>query len=312
MRDWPVVVTNRCAEACAKEFGLSQSDGAKAWLYKIIDERGQVTSDLPNPVAPLRSSSGFFMVADRVVVLPLAKASDGTARWIATDCKVFPSYRRRHSSGARRGAGTRIDPMTLAGAELVRHVNLSRAVLSFQQRCGGDPDPAVAREELLRDVARDARAVATPPDWYRGGRADFYVVSGDEYVLPTSRRGSAGYFFDALDCVHRAGELFALRGTALAARCRFDEVAMPAGSPRRELLAAALTADGQLMWHPPQWARPHPMARFWVSATGRLAAPVAWQPQHPSHPLLVLDLAERLSLADRARRWLGDRRVGVS
>jgi hypothetical protein len=309
MRDWPVVVTNRCAEACAKEFGLSQPDGARAWLYKIIDERGQVTDQLPTPVAPMKSGSGFFMVADKVVVLPLSKASDGTARWIATDCKVFPSYRQRTRGSARRRGPGQPDPLALTGAELARHINLAAAVDSYQRECGGDLNPVVAREELLRRLARDARAVTAPPDWYDAGRADFYVVAGDEYVLPMARTGGAGRVFDALACVHRAGELFRLRGAALAARCRFDEAALPSGSPRRELFAAALTAGGRLSWRTPDWARPHPAARFWVIA-GKLAAPVAWQPGHPSHPLLVLDLAERLSLPDRARRWLTQRRAG--
>lgn len=309
MRDWPVVVTNRCAEACAKEFGLSQPDGARAWLYKIIDERGRVTDQLPSPVAPLKSNSGFFMVADRVVVLPLSKASDGTARWVATDCKVFPSYRERTRHVARRRSAGQQNPLALRGAELARQLNLVAALDAYQRQCGGDPNPARAREELLGILGRDARAVATPPDWHTGGTADFYVVADDQYVLPCSRSGSGGYPFDALSCVHRAAELFALRGAALAARCRFDESALPAGSPRRELLAAGITAGGRLSWRTPDWARSHPAARFWITA-GKLAAPVAWQPRHPSHSLLVLDLAERLSLPDRARRWLSQLRAG--
>jgi len=298
MENWPIVVTNRCADACMREFGLTDREIAREWLYRVIVERGRVSDRLPAPVARLRSRSGHFMVADGMVVLPLVADRDGTTRWIATDCKVFPDYRRRH------GAAADVEPFTLAGRDLVRHVNFTgHAVERFQQRCAGHPDPAVARQQLRQVLSRDARAVRTPPTWCTTRRADFYLVAADEYVLPMSRNGSAGFAFDALTCIHRASDLFALRGPHLAARCRFSHATLPAGSPRRATLEAALAAGCHLSWYRPPWAPDHPMARFWVVASPTFAAPAAWQPDHGSHPLTLLDVAERLPLLTRVRRW---------
>ncbi|MGH3648089.1 MAG: hypothetical protein ACRDTM_13055, partial [Micromonosporaceae bacterium] len=193
----------------------------------MIDQRGKVTDQLPEPVARVRSSSGFFMVAHDVVVLPLAKASDGTARWIATDCKVFPTYQPRYRSSGVGG----VDPYRLWGADLVRHVRLSQAAIEhFQQRCDGDPDPMIAGEELREILSRDAQAVPEPPSWCRTQvRADFYLVAADEYLLPMSRKGSRGYAFEARDLLHRASDLLALRGEALAARCGYEGFAAVPG-----------------------------------------------------------------------------------
>lgn len=298
MEDWPVVVTNRCADACAQEFGLTHREHAREWLYDVIAERGRVTDRLPKPVARLRSRSGYFAVADGVVVLPLVADRDGSARWIATDCKVFPDYRRRH------GAAADVDPFTLSGADLVRHVNFtSHAVERFQERCGAHPDTAVARQELWLVLARDARAVTVPPTWCTTRRADFYLVSADEYVLPMSRNGSAGFAFDALTCIHRASDLFSLHGSALAARCRFDDDALPPGSLLRGRLEAALAAGGDLSWDRPPWARHHPKARFWILTSSGGAAPVAWQAGHTRRPLVLLGLVERVTLLTRIQRW---------
>ncbi len=240
MRDWPVVVTNRCAEACAEEFGLGHRDGARAWLYKIIQQRGHVTDHLPEPVARLRSGSGYFMVANDVVVLPLVKASDGTARWIATDCKVFPSYRERHSNTAK------VDPLRLTGAPLVRQVNFTRrAVERYQQLCDGDPNLDLAREDLRAILSRDARAVGEPPAWCRTDKAEVYLVSADEYVLPLSRNGTAGFAFDALGLAHRASELFSLDGRDLIRRCRMSSTVEKA---RREMLLERITPAARLSW----------------------------------------------------------------
>ncbi|MGH3729118.1 MAG: hypothetical protein ACRDTU_10235 [Micromonosporaceae bacterium] len=297
MRDWPVVVTNQCAEVAAEKFGLAHADRARTWLYQVIKQRGQVTHELPPPVATLRSGSGYFMVADDVVVLPLMPAKDGTARWIATDCAVFPSYRRR-------GGAATVDPFQLSGADLVQHVGFSRrAVEQFQERSPADPNPEIAREELRDLLAADSRATAKPPAWCRARNADFYLVSGDEYVLPMSRQNSSGYEFEALSCVHRAGVLFGLRGADLAARCRFGGAIFAASSSKEFL--AALSDAGRLSAHRPSWAKAHPAARFWVIASDTLAAPAAWQHHHTRQPLLVLDVAERLVWRERLRRTIG-------
>ena len=299
MRDWPVVVTNRCAEACAEEFGLGHRDGARAWLYKIIQQRGHVTDHLPEPVARLRSGSGYFMVANDVVVLPLVKASDGTARWIATDCKVFPSYRERHSNTAK------VDPLRLTGAPLVRQVNFTRrAIERYQQLCDGDPNLDLAREDLRAILSRDARAVGKPPAWCRTDKAEVYLVSADEYVLPLSRNGTAGFAFDALGLAHRASELFSLDGRDLIRRCRMSSTVE---KPRREMLLERITPAARLSWRRPRWAPVHPSARFWLMALPRLAAPVAWQPDKPDRPLLILDVVGPPSLLDRLRRRLSRR-----
>ncbi|MGH3713977.1 MAG: hypothetical protein ACRDT4_11030 [Micromonosporaceae bacterium] len=236
------------------------------------------------------------MVANDVVVLPLAAASDGTARWIATDCKVFPSFQPRY------GSATSVDPYRLRGADLVRHVHLSRrAVEAFQRRCDGDPDEMIAGEELREILARDALALPEPPDWCPDApQAAFYLVAGNAYLLPMSRHGKGRYDFSAVDCLHRAEELFELRGPELAGRCRLDGFAGVPG--RRDRFADALRAGGQLSWRRPRWARGYRSVRFWIVTPG-IAAPVVWQPEDPDTPLVVLDVLERLSPYARVRRW---------
>ncbi|HEX6076997.1 MAG TPA: hypothetical protein VFZ32_17265 [Micromonosporaceae bacterium] len=294
MRDWPVVVTNRCAEACANEFGLSRREIARAWLYDLIEKRGRLDNQPPSELPGLSSPSGYFLVAGGAVALPLAPASDGTARWVAVDCRVLPSYREKFGTAQRE-----VDPLPLRGAALLRHVNLTRAAVArFQRLCGADPNPDIAREELREILVEDARAVTESPDWCRKAPdADCYLVSGDEFLLPLRRRSALA--FDALGLIHRASSLFTLRGPDLALRCRYLESALPEGSQRRELLETALHTSGQLSWRRPGWAKPHPRAQFWVRLSPMLAAPVAWQPERDARPLLLLDLVHRQSLFAR-------------
>jgi hypothetical protein len=262
-------------------------------LYKVIQQRGHVTDRLPEPVARLKSGSGYFMVANDVVVLPLVKASDGTARWIATDCKVFPSYRERYLNVART------DPRQLTGPQLVRQVNLTRyAIQRYQRHCDGDPSLDLAREDLRATLSRDARVVSRPPAWCRTRKADCYLVSNDEYVLPLTRNGSPGYAFDALDCLHRASDLFSLDGSELIKRCRISSTV---DEPRREMLLERITPAARLSWRPPRWAPSHPSAKFWLIVLPRLAAPVAWQPERTDRPLLILDAVGPPTLLDRLR-----------
>jgi hypothetical protein len=296
MGDWPVVVARHCAEVCASEFGLSRPDHARVWLYDLIKKRGKRTDQPPSELPDLASPSGFFMVADGVLALPLAAVGDpvaGTARWVAVDCEIFPSYLERF------GAAREVDPLPLRGAALLRHVHLTRAAVGrFQRLCDADPNLDIAREELREILVEDARAVTEPPDWCRKAPdADYYLTSGDEFLLPLMRKSAMA--FEAVGLIHRAGSLFMLRGPDLATRCRYLETALPEGSERRELLETALHTNSHLIWRRPGWARPHPRAQFWVRLSPMLAAPVAWQPEHAARPLLLLDLVHRQSLLAR-------------
>jgi hypothetical protein len=297
MADWPVVVARHCAEVCANEFGLARPEYARAWLYDLINKRGGRTQEPPAELPNLASPSGFFMVVDGVLVLPLAVVGDpvaGSARWMAVDCKIFPSYRERYGTVVGD-----VDPLPLRGARLLRHINLTRPTVSrFQVLCNADPNPDIAREELREILVEDARALTEPPDWCRRApKSDFYLVSGDEFLLPLKRRSAV--VFDTAGLIHRASSLFVLRGSDLAARCRYLESALPFGSERRDLLETALRTNGRLSWRRPGWARPHPRAQFWIMLASSLAAPVAWQPEQGPRPLLVLDLVHRQSLLAR-------------
>ena len=297
MYGWPVVVTNACADRCATEFGLAGREPAREWLTRLVGERGRITDQLPAPMRGRRSKSGYFCVIDGMLVLPLAADRLGNPQWIATNCLAFPDYRRRYGTTAA------VDPFPLSGTALLAQVNFTEhAVQRFQQRCGGHPDPLLAREQLNAALGPGTRATRRPPAWCRTQPADFYLVAGDEYCLPMSRDGSGGKPFDAKTCIHRASDLFAARGPALASYCRLDPDTIPPGSEDAETVVAALRSAGLLSWHQPPWAKPEPRARFWILFTGRLAAPVAWHPDAPQ-PLTVLSLAHRRSLLARLLGW---------
>ncbi|MGF6889620.1 hypothetical protein ABIA39_009071 [Nocardia sp. GAS34] len=134
-----VVVTNRCADACAETFGLVDREAARRWLLEIISSRGAVVDQLPAPMAGRRSRSGWFLLADRLVALPLALDTDASGRqqWIATNCLAVPRHDRA------------IDPTALNGPALLAHVRLTtHAIERFQQRGGGHPDLEHARAQL--------------------------------------------------------------------------------------------------------------------------------------------------------------------
>jgi hypothetical protein len=294
--DWPIVVTNRCADACAEAFGLTGREQARAWLLTVIAKKGEVTNRLPAPVAGRRSPSGYFVLVDDVLVLPLAADRDGGAQWIATNCVAFPAKRRR------------VDPFRLTGLALLEQVNvLPHAVERFQQRGGGHPDPEQARQELLDMIAPTVRAVRRAPRWCGTRPADFYLVAGaaDEFCLPC-RAGGGARAFDVITCIHRAGDLFALDPTQLAARCRLDPATLPPDSRKARLVTRALHSGGRLSWHAPRWAAPHAKAKWWIVFGNRLAAPVAWRPGNRAKPLLLLDLADHrpllVRLVSRLRR----------
>jgi hypothetical protein len=275
------VVTNRCADACAEAFGLAGRDQAREWLRTILAQRGRITDRLPAPVAGRRSPSGYFLVVNGKLVLPLAADRDGQAKWIATNCIAFP-----------RADARRPDPFRLKGKALLKQVNvLPHAVERFQQRGGGHPDPDRARQELLDMIAPTVRAARKPPSWCNTRPADLYLVAGtaDEFCLPC--RAGSGRAYDVITCIHRAGDLFTLDRTQLAARCQ-----LPPGKAR--LLTRAFRSGGRLSWHAPRWAS-HPDAKWWIVFGRRLAAPVAWQPKNRATPLRVLDLADRRPLIVR-------------
>lgn len=293
--DWPIVVTNRCADACAEAFGLAGREQARSWLLTAISENGEVTDRLPPPVAGRRSPSGYFVVIEDMLVLPLAADRDGHAQWIATNCVAFPGPRRRDGDAAHA------DPFRLTGWDLLNQVNvLPHAVERFQQRGGGHPAPERARQELLDMVAPTVRAARRPPAWCSTRPADFYLVAGtgDEFCLPC-RTGSGARAFDVITCIHRAGDLFTLNPTQLAAYCRFEPTALPSDSRQARLITDAFGFSGRLSWHRPRWARPHPDAKWWIVFHNRLAAPVAWHPEVADTPLLILGLADHRPLLVR-------------
>lgn len=285
--DWPIVVTNSCADACAEAFDLVGREHARGWLLAVISERGVVTDRLPAPVAGRRSPSGYFVVVDDLLVLPLAADRDGRAQWIATNCVAFPRS-RRHDGDASQ------DPFRLKGWNLLNQVNvLPHAVDRFQQRGGGHPDAERARQELLGMLAPTVRASRRPPPWCGTRPAEFYLVAGqdDEFCLPC-RAGSGARPFEVITCIHRAGDLLTLNPTQLAARCQFQPNTLPPDSRAARLIAEAFHFSGRLSWHAPRWAKPRPEAKWWIVFRNRLAAPVVWQPEDEATPLLVLDLAD--------------------
>jgi hypothetical protein len=230
-----------------------------------------------------------------VVALPLAADRDGEPKWIATNCLVFPGYRE---TTAEVGV---VDPFSVRGLDLLAQVNLlPHAIERFQQRCGGSPHRQRARQELVERLAPTVRAQRRPPAWCGTRPAAFYLVAGarDEYCLPC-RGGSGGRPFDATTCIHQAGDLFMLTPPQLAARCRLDPVALPAGSRERRMFTEAFEFSGRLSWHRPRWsrARNEPVVAWWIVFDRRIAAPVAWEPTDVDQPLLVLGLADH-------RPWL--------
>ncbi|ASO21785.1 hypothetical protein AHOG_20840 [Actinoalloteichus hoggarensis] len=295
--DWPVVVTDRCAHSCAEAMGFADPTEARAWLHEQIRVRGTVTDRLPASVAGRRSRSGYFVVIEDEVLLPLAEDRDGAPQWIATYCVLFPG---------RRAAA--VTPSSLRGRRLLDEVELlPHAVERFQQYCGGSADPALARRELYDVLAPTVRATSRPPRWSGTRPADFYLVAGDdgEYVLPC-RVGGGRRPFDATTCIHRSRDLFDLEGDRLLARCLLGADTVPARSAGRACIERGGASGARLVWHRPAWAPARPAARWWLVLAPRLAIPVAWQPRHRSRPLIALGLVDRrpvlVRLLERLRR----------
>ncbi|MGW5054769.1 hypothetical protein [Actinokineospora sp. NPDC004072] len=288
MSEWPIVVTNRCADACAEAFGLAGRDQARAWLSDLVSNNGEITDRLPAPVAGRRSPSGHFVLVENVLILPLAHDRDGAAHWIATNCIAIPGTNRPAATAAR------VDPFQLTGRDLLSHVNvLPHAVERFQQRCGGHRLPERARQELLDTIAPTVRAQPRPPRWCGTRPADLYLVAGtdDEFCLPC-RTGGGARAFDVITCIHRAADLFTLNPIRLAAQCRLDPDALPPGGRQARLITESFRFSGRLSWHKPRWARPYPDAKWWIVFDNGIAAPVAWHPEVKDKPLLVMAIAD--------------------
>lgn len=293
--DWPIVLTNRCADACAEAFALGDRQKARAWLTSRVSEHGTITDQLPPPLAGRRSPSGFFLLIDDTLILPLAHDRDDQFQWIATHCIAFPS------SGP-------VDPFRLHRRDLLDNINLlPHAIERFQQRGGGHPHPPHAARELLDTIAPTVRAAAQPPTWCSTRPADFYLIAGThgEYCLPC-RAGSGARPFDVTTCIHRASHLFELNPTLLFTMCQLHETQLPPGGRNAQLISNAFRWSGRLTWHKPSWARPHPHATWWIVFHNRMASPVAYQPDIENTPLLILGLADHrpllIRLLSRLRR----------
>lgn len=302
IQNWPVAVTDRCADACAAALGMADRHEARGWLQDMIDEHGVLTDRLPAPMTGRRSPSGCFLLVPGTVVLPLAADRDGEATWIATNCLVFPAHRDQV-----RGA---VDPLRLTGKALLDQVEvLPHAVTRFQQRCGAATDPDRARQELAARLTPTVRAAAQPPAWCGTRPADFYLVAGehDEYCLPC-RTGGGARPYDVITCIFRAEDLFALRGKQLRARCAVAD-GVAESDDRRSHQLDAVFAGGRLSWAAPARAGQAPRGTdWWIVSDSGISAAVGWQPDHPRTPIQVLRVVDGRPLlrrlADRLRFWL--------
>jgi hypothetical protein len=296
--DWPVVVTGRCVDACIEAFEISGRDEAREWLNALIDKHGTITDRLPPTVCGRRSPSGYFVLVEDTLILPLKLDRDRNHQWIATNCIAFPPVRE---------AARRHDLTRLAGSQLLQQVTfLPHAIERFHQRGGGHPSPERAHRELLATLTPTVRAARRAPPWCRTRPAEFYLIAGehDQFCLPCRPSGGARPF-DVITCIHRATHLFELGPTRLVTSCRLDPSHISAGGRAQRLLNNEFRLHAHLSWHRPTWARPRPDATWWIVFHHRVAAPVMWQPEHNDTPLLILDLADHRSflirLIDRIR-----------
>ncbi|MGF6889652.1 uncharacterized protein (TIGR02679 family), partial [Nocardia sp. GAS34] len=263
----------------------SSRDTARRWLLEIISTRGTVVDQLPAPMTGRRSPSGWFLLVDGLLVLPLALGTDdaGQQQWIATNCLAVPRHDRV------------IDPTGLNGSALLAHVRVTtHAIERFQQRGGGHPDLEQARAQLIRILTPTVYASPRPPAWWRSREpADYYLIGGDhdEWCLPI-RPGDAAQAFDATTCMHRATHLFELDPRGLAAMCCVDEQRLQPGSRPYKILQSALAQGAVLSWYRPHRARPNPWATWWLILGDRLSAAVSYDPDHHV-PLTIRDLDDR-------------------
>ncbi|MBH0781592.1 hypothetical protein [Nocardia bovistercoris] len=288
-----IVVTDSCADAAAEVFGVGDRERAREWVLRVVAEEGEVAEALP-PIFGQRDESGWYLVAENLLALPLASEVDrgGHRRWVATDCY---GSSRQHV----------IDPYALTGAELIEQIAVTvQAVERFQRYGGGDSDPVVARRQLVDVLALSARADRTAPDWWRSPTAaEFYLSAGQDDSMCLPCRACDGVRpYTATTFMHRAADLFALRGIELGTRCRADPLRFPPGGPAEQRLFRLLAKDSRLSWHKPDHVPAEDRAEWWVSITPGLAASVAWEPHDPARPLVVLGLWD---VRPRWRKLLG-------
>ncbi len=283
-----IVVTNACADAAAELFGLGGREAARAWVVQVISTKGEIVDKLPPVFGRRRSPSGWFLLAEGLLLLPLASGADrtGTPQWIATHCVGLP---RDHE----------VDPFRLGSRELLDHVSFAaHAIERFQLRGGGHPDSVLARQQLAEVLAPSVYASPKPPAWWRSAQpAEFYLLAGsrDEFCLPC-RTGDGVRPFTATTFMHQAADLFVLPPGELGSRCRLDPSRFPPGGRAERRATRLLDRGGQLIWHKPGFAPAQVWAKWWLVFADRVAAPVIWEPENARHPLLVLGLVD-------ARPW---------
>ncbi|MGW4367694.1 hypothetical protein ACWEKT_18810 [Nocardia takedensis] len=281
---FPVVVSNACADAAVELFGLGSRGAAREWVLEVIADRGEVVERLPEEFGRRRSPSGYFLVAESLLALPLAagKDRDGGPVWVATQCLGVPQ-------------SDVVDPFALVGNQLLEQVSFTvHAIQRFQERAGGVPDAVVARRQLVDLLVQDVYASRSAPRWWRSASpALFYLVagSGDEICLPC-RGGDGVRPFTATTFMHRAADLFAVPEQDLWLRCRVDPERFPSGGSAERRLLRLLGKGARLSWHKPKYVPFEVRAKWWLLLSPGLAAPVAWEPEDPARPLVVLGLCD--------------------
>jgi hypothetical protein len=307
-----VGITNAAAAQAARDLGCTPAQ-ARAFLDKQVPGGRVVASgQLPRPYKGRRSQTDRFLLIDHVLALPLAMDRRDPSGFSATGCLIFEEYLR--ANGRARSTA---DPYTLGGVKLIEQVRLSEhAVQRYQQRAGGHPDTKAARDQMRRELSRDARAVRQRPRWTKSRRsADFFLLAGgaggeEELCLPMSRHGGGGSPFEALTCLHRSMPLFALTSASLAEQVAFtqdvltafDELDPGEGSPATRF-KHAISTSGTLSWHPPHGHPYDPDARFYL-IMGSVFVPVAWE-KTSRIPLIALGVrGTRLPILKRLAAWL--------
>lgn len=306
-----VIITNTAADSAAALLGVKR-DQARAWLdqQKIS---GKATDRLPSPYSKRRSRSGFFVLVEGTLIMPLKQNERG--EWLATGCDFFPAWLQANGLG-----GEQLDPFNLDSVELTSRIGFSEHALDrYAQRAAGFPERRLsgpekdqAKADLREVLSHDARAVRKRPTWYRSRTPnDFFVIAeGEEICMPMRHTPGAAKPFMALTVLHQSMQLFEKTPEDLARACHFSADVLeqaatissdgqgPDAWPSRQI-----RAEGRISWYPPEGHEPYPGARFYVHA-GPIFLPAAWDKQG-RRPLVILSvLRTRLPLGRRILIWL--------